>query len=152
MPKQPKTIIGRSEYIDFPDWGIRKILAKTDTGAKSSALHVEDIVRLPGGQVQFHVVVRRKPERELVEVTATPTRWAKVRSSSGHYQVRCFVKTRAIIGPIEKEIELSLVSREKLNFRMLIGRQALSKDFLVDVSKQHALLEKIKTRKAEFPT
>lgn len=148
MPKKAKTIIGRSEYIDFPDWGIRQILAKTDTGAKSSALHVEDITKLDDGRVQFHVVVRRKPERELVEVTTTPTRWAKVRSSTGHFQLRCFVKTRAIMGPIEKEIEISLVSREKLNYRMLIGRQALHKDFIVDVSKQHALAPKVETRKA----
>lgn len=148
MPKIPKTIIGRSEYIDFPDWGIRQILAKTDTGAKSSALHVEDITLLEDGQVRFHVVVRRKPERELVEVTTVPTRWAKVRSSSGHYQKRCFVKTRAIMGPIEKEIEISLVSREELNYRMLIGRQALHKDFVVDVSKQHALAPKVKNGKA----
>jgi hypothetical protein len=44
------------------------------------------------------------------------------------------VKTRVRIGPVEKDIELSLISRERMNYRMLLGREALEKDFLVDVA------------------
>jgi hypothetical protein len=58
-----------------------------------------------------------------------------VRSSSGHFTERCFVKTRIRIGPVEKRIEISLVSREKMIYRMLIGREALDRDFLVDASR-----------------
>lgn len=137
--KKPKTTVGRSEYIDLPDWGIRDLLAKVDTGARTSALHVEDLRLLPGNRVAFRVILSRSKKSRTVDVEADIVKWAKVRSSSGHYSTRCFVRTRAKLGDIEKEIELSLDSRDKMNYRMLLGRKALAKDFVVDVAKQHAL-------------
>ena len=70
-----------------------------------------------------------------------------MRSSTGHYTVRCFVKTRIRLGPVEKEIELSLVSRERMLYRMLLGRRALARDFLVDVSRRRVLGERVKAKK-----
>ena len=142
-----KTIIGWSEYVDFPDWSISGILAKVDTGARTSALHVEDLEVLPGDQVRFHVVTRSKGDGKWVEVTAPIVKWGRVRSSTGHFTLRCFVRTPIRIGPVFKEIELSLVSRERMLYRMLLGRQALAKDFLVDVSKRRALGPRSKRKK-----
>ena len=138
-PVHDKAIIGWSEYVDFPDWGIDRLKAKIDTGARTSALHVESLEELPGGDVRFEVIhgTRRNPKRTVV--TAKALKWARVRSSNGHYQTRCFVRTRMQVGPILKEIELSLVSREKMLFRMLLGRKALEHDFLVNVSKRTLL-------------
>ncbi len=139
MAKQSKLVVGRSESINIPEWGIEGLLAKVDTGARTSALHVEDLVRLPDGHVLFHVIVSQKPHVKRIEVRAKAIKWGKVRSSSGHYTIRCFVSARAQIGPLEKEIEISLDSREKMAYRMLLGRKALEKDFLVDVSGRHRL-------------
>lgn len=144
--KKPKLTVGRSEYVDLPDWGIRNLLAKVDTGARTSALHVEDLERLPGNRVAFRVILTRSQKGRSVHVEADVVKWAKVRSSSGHYSTRCFVRTRAKLGAFEKEIELSLDSRDKMNYRMLLGRKALAKDFVVDVAKQHALRKAIPTR------
>lgn len=137
--KKPKTVVGRSEYVDLPDWGIDNLLAKVDTGARTSALHVEDLRRLPGNRVAFRVILSRSKKGRSVHVEADVVKWARVRSSSGHFSMRCFVRTRARLGDIEKDIELSLDSRDKMNYRMLLGRKALAKDFIVDVAKQHAL-------------
>lgn len=139
MKKKQKTVVGRSEYIDLPDWGIYGILAKIDTGARTSALHVEDLEEVDKDHVRFHVIVDRTSKVDPVLVHADVVKWAKVRSSSGHYNVRCFVKTRMVMGPIEKDVELSLDSREKMNYRMLLGRKALTPHFVVDVGKQHGL-------------
>lgn len=134
-----KTTIGWSEYIDLPDWEIESLKAKVDTGARTSALHVESLKETSPGWVEFYVILATKGPRARRRVHAQVVKWAKVRSSTGDYKRRCFVRTMIKMGPIEKEVEISLVSREKMLFRMLLGRKTLEKDFLVDVSKRSLL-------------
>lgn len=131
-----KLIIGWSELIDFVEWGISELEVKVDTGARTSALHVEDLEFLPNKRVRFDVVLSRRKQERRKRVTAAITRWAKVRSSTGHFTNRCFVRTRIRLGPVEKEVEISLVSRETMLYRMLLGREALAHDFIVDVSRR----------------
>lgn len=131
--------LGWTERVSFPDWGIGLMEAKVDTGAATSALHVEDMRVFKSGRVEFRVVLDRSNPRDGVVVKAPILKWARVRSSNGEYTKRCFVPARVQIGPVLKEIELSLVSREKMLFRMLLGRKALENDFLVDVSRRHIL-------------
>jgi hypothetical protein len=144
-----KAIIGWSEYVDLPDWDIDRLKAKIDTGARTSALHVESLEEMPNGKVRFEVIhgTRRSPRRTTV--ISTVVKWARVRSSNGHFQHRCFVRTRVRIGQVCKDVEVSLVSREKMLFRMLIGRKALESDFLVNVSKRTLLTGR---RKKASPT
>jgi hypothetical protein len=146
-PHREKIAIGWSEYVDFPDWEVRGLKAKVDTGARTSALHVENLKREDGDWVTFEVILNRNKLHKHVKVRARVSKWAKVRSSNGEYKLRCFVKTRIRLGPVEKEIEVTLVSRQKMVFRMLIGRKALEKDFIVDVSRRHALGEKPRKKK-----
>lgn len=131
-----KTIIGWTEYINFPDWEIAAVRAKVDTGARTSALHVENLEELENGRVRFDVITRRKKPWRRRTVECDVLKWARVRSSTGVYRKRCFVLARIRIGEVEKEIEVSLVSREKMLFRMLLGRKALEHDFVVDVTKR----------------
>lgn len=134
-----KTVIGWSEYVSFPDWHVNAMKAKVDTGARTSALHVEDLETLDNGEVEFYVVLKVNGPRRRKKVRAKVVKWAKVRSSTGDYKKRCFVKTRVQVGPVLKEIEISLVCREKMVYRMLLGRKALERDFVVDVSRRHEL-------------
>jgi hypothetical protein len=142
-----RTVIGWSEPVDFVTWGIRGLNAKVDTGARTSALHVENMEFLPENHVRFDVVLSRRLTHRRKSVTARISRWANVRSSTGHYTERCFVKTKVRIGPIVKNIEVSLISRERMIYRMLIGREALNSDFLVDVSHRSIHAPKKKRRK-----
>jgi len=132
-----KFIIGRSEYLDLPDWHINGLLAKVDTGARNSALHVEHLVELADNKVVFSVVLNNGERKKVKRITAEVLRWGRVKSSSGHYNTRCFVRTQIKIGPVCKEIEISLDGREDMNYRMLLGRSALRGDFVVDVGKQN---------------
>jgi len=139
-PQPPrKIVIGWAEYVDFVDWGIEGVRAKVDTGARTSALHVENLQILKEKQARFQVILSRTRVHRRVWVTAPVSKWARVRSSTGHFTVRCFVWTRVRLGPITKQIEISLISREDMAFRMLLGRQALEKDFIVDVSRRGLL-------------
>lgn len=134
-----KTVLGWSEYVDFLDWGAGAVHAKVDTGALTSALHVEDIEANDEYEVSFWIPAHGKREGPRIRVHASVHKWAWVRSSTGHYQRRPFTHTRVRLGDIVKEIEISLVSRESMQFRMLLGRSALKPEFVVDVSRRHAL-------------
>jgi len=119
-------LIGWNEYVDLPEWGVRGLRAKVDTGARSSALHVDDIRELPRGRVRFDVVLHRKKRDRRIRVETRVRRRARVRSSTGHYTWRLFVATRLRLGPVEREIEVSLVDRGPMIFRMLLGWPAPS--------------------------
>jgi hypothetical protein len=145
---ESKLLIGWNEYIDIPEWGIRRLRAKVDTGARSSALHVENIEELPRDRVRFDVVLHRVKRDRRVHVTARIARRGRVRSTTGHYEWRIFVKAPLRIGPVEREVEVSLVDRERMIFRMLLGRTALSGPFLIDPSHRHLLAPRRRVRKA----
>lgn len=134
---ESRELIGFAEYVELPDWGIRGLRAKVDTGARSSALHVESIEHLPGNRVRFDVIVNRRTNRRVHVVTQIK-RIGHVRSSSGSSEVRYFVVTRMRLGRIWKEIEISLAARHAMQFRMLLGRSALGHDFLIDAGRRYA--------------
>ena len=134
MKERP--IIGRREYVALPDWGIEGVEAKIDTGARTSAIHVDNVKRLSAERVRFDVVLSRRKPDKCVRVEADLVRFTRVRSSTGHQQERFVVATRMRIGDIRRKIELSLVSRKQMLCRMLLGRTALS-DFLIDVNVKH---------------
>lgn len=136
-----KLTVGWNEYVDLPEWGVRRLGAKVDTGARTSALHVDRIELLPRGRIRFDVVVHRTKRDRHVHVRTKIVRRARVKSSNGQFERRYFVKTTLALGPIEKEIEISLVDRGSMVHRMLLGRTALRGDFVVDVSRRHLLDE-----------
>jgi hypothetical protein len=130
-PDSP-AVVGWREFAALPEWNIRRIKAKIDTGARTSALHVGRLEELPDGRVRFEVVVRETPALRTRIVEARPVRRTTVKSSSGERQERLVFRTRLVIGPLERDIELSVVSREGMLCRMLVGRKALPVGVLVD--------------------
>jgi hypothetical protein len=140
MPERPSPrIIGVAEYVDFPDWGVRHLRARVDTGAKTSALHVENVRRLAGGRVRFDVRLRKNDPKARVRVEAKVSRRSLVRSSTGASEARLFVEAYVVLGGREQRIEVGLVDRSKMLYRMLLGRSALERRYLVDVTKRYAL-------------
>ena len=133
-----RLIIGRREWVSAPEWGIDRLRAKIDTGARTSAIHVSSIEDLDNGRLRFEVVRRERPRRRTVTVEADHVREARVRPSSGRTQRRPVVRTLIRIGDWERAIEMSLVCREGMLCRMLLGRRALT-GLLVDPSNKDIL-------------
>lgn len=129
-----REIIGWKESIDLPDLGIKNMLAKADTGARSSALDVKNIEEIGGDRLRFDIVLDRKDRTKTKSVVAKIAHQKHVRSSNGQEHERYFIKTRIRIGTKIKRIEFSLVSRKSMVCRILLGRKALEDDFLVDSS------------------
>ena len=124
-------IIGWREWVALPELGIARIRAKTDTGARTSALHVESIEPAGPGRVRFGVVVRERPKRRVVVAEAPLVREAVVKPSSGERSTRPIVQVLARFAGVEREVEVGLVCREGMLCRMLLGRRALE-GLLVD--------------------
>lgn len=142
-----RLVVGWREFVGLPEWGIRALRAKIDTGARTSALHVDDIRHLPGGKVSFDVVLGRSENPRKVHVVAAErVRIARVRPSSGVEQHRHVVATTLRLGPVERTIEISLVDRGPMLCRMLVGRAALGDDVLVDPQRAY-LLGRKRTRR-----
>lgn len=132
-------IVGWREHIDFPEWHIRGVIAKFDTGARTGALDVSEMQELPGDRVRFAVRLKRKGGPTARHIEAGISRRTRVRSAFGHAHERLFIETTVRIGPVTRRVELGLVCRKRMLCRVLIGRMALDGQFLVDSGQRYLL-------------
>lgn len=128
-------VLGWEEWVGLPDLDLPAIKAKVDTGAKTSALHaffVEPFGSPSRRMVRFGV--HPIPGRNDVEVicTAEVVDHREVTSSNGESEMRYVIRTSLKLGERVWPIELTLANRETMSYRMLIGRQAIQDDMLVD--------------------
>ena len=128
-------ILGWEEWVSLPDLGLPAIKAKVDTGARTSALHAYFVepVHVEGvDMVRFGV--HPIPRRDDVEIicTARVKDRREVTSSNGERENRFVIETPIRIGEREWPIEITLTNRNAMAYRMLIGRQAITDDILVD--------------------
>lgn len=147
MVKKAKTIIGWEEWCALPDLGLPAVKAKIDTGAKTSALHAYDIELFDNHRVPFvrFKVHPLQAERRLFKVCEAPLVEKRViTSSNGEREVRPVILTTLSFDSMLFGAELTLTSRHKMNFRMLLGREALRKARFVVEPSRSFLLGKIK--------
>ena len=140
--------IGWREYVAFPDWGVKQVRAKSDTGARSSAIDVANVEDLGDGRVRFQLNVSRVGRRRFVTVEAPVARRTKVRSSFGHARDRVLIHVPVTIGPVTKTIEMGLVSRRRMLCRVLLGRTALAPEFVVDSGRAYLFGKAKRSKKA----
>jgi hypothetical protein len=128
-------VIGWREWVSLEQFGIPTIKAKVDSGARSSSLHVfelDEFEREGQKWARFKVHPIQKNSEVEVEVEAPILEHRSVRSSSGKAQVRPVVQTTISMMGQSWPIEITLASRDKMKFRMLLGRQAFRGRFLLD--------------------
>ncbi len=127
--------IGWREWVGLPDFGIPSIKAKVDTGARTSSLHAFDVERfsLRGvDMVRFSIHAEQRSRKHPVTVEAPLADRRSVKPSSGEAEVRLVVVTDIEVLGRRFPVELTLTRRDAMGFRMLLGRQALRKRFVVD--------------------
>jgi hypothetical protein len=135
-------ILGWREWIEFPELGINKIKAKIDTGARTSALHATGIETFRRGNhnyVRFiiHPIQRNSKSFKACEAEMVETRIVK--SSVGNLTYRPVIHALIHIGDYSWKIEITLVNRDIMGFRMLLGRQAIRGHFLVNPGKSYLI-------------
>jgi ribosomal protein S6--L-glutamate ligase len=130
-----RLIVGWQEWVALPELGLPALKAKIDTGAKTSALHTHFIEPYGNGRrLKVRFAVRPSPESSDLEIAASAdvVDRREVLSSNGVPELRYVIMTTLRIGGREWPIEVTLTNRERMAYRMLIGRQAIRSDMLVD--------------------
>lgn len=139
----PPLTIGWKEYVDFPDWNLRHIKVKIDTGARTSALGVLDyeLQQADNGSllVHFRLAPYRKHPERITAVTVPVVKMVIVTTSSGIREERPVIEGEFRLGPITKRVLLTVSNRTHMLFPIILGRKALEGDFIVDVSKKYLL-------------
>lgn len=138
-PRRDLPVLGWKEHVRLPEWGL-DLRAKLDTGARSSALHVTDLVeigehehdddRLP--VVTFDVVLGRRDAPEHHRIEAPVVGHKVVKDTGARAERRPVVRTRIICGPVDTVADITLTDRSGMIFRMLLGRLTLEHHCLVD--------------------
>jgi len=138
----PTTTIGWREWVGFPGLESVEVKAKIDTGARSSAIHafnVDTFERSGEAWASFEVHPVQRHRFPTVRVEAPLVDRRAVRSSNGVAEERLVIVTPVQLGPDRFPIELTLTNRDEMGFRLLLGRSAVRRRYLVDPAKSYLL-------------
>lgn len=124
----------------LPDFGIKAIKVKVDTGARSSSLHVFDLKSFERDNrtwVKFKIHPAQRRSDISVEAEAEVLEYRNVRSSNGKSSSRPVIITYVELLGSTYPVEMTLASRDNMGFRMLLGREAFRGLFLVDAGNSY---------------
>lgn len=128
-----RPIIGWREWVGLPELGVAWVKAKVDSGARSSSLHAWDVdIDEVGSVVHFAVHPFQHDDETTTAVSAPLVETRDVRSSNGDVERRPVIATRIVVAGLVVPIELTLSARDEMGFRMLLGRTAVRRRFLID--------------------
>ena len=130
----PKQIVGATEVVRIEE-GNLSFKARVDTGAKTSSIHAERIdVDLPGdprGKPIVFYLVNKSGHTSRVETRVDSL--VNVRTSEGselRYKVPLTVQWKGST----KTVLVTLNDRSRMQYALLLGRNWLLGEFIVDVS------------------
>lgn len=140
-----KTIIGETAQISLSDAGL-EYLARIDTGARITSVHALDMVVASGApdkkdnvgkMVTFYTEnekgIRGKVTTEIIDV-------AKVRNAQG-VEYRYVVDLKLDWKGKQKNSHVNLRDRSAMSYKLLIGRNWLSDDYVVDVDMSEGIIK-----------
>ena len=113
--------------------------AKLDTGARTSSIDARDpeyITRDGENWVRMSITNR---DIETVIIEAPIVRHSKIKRHFGKSQTRPVILLDLCIGNVRKKEEVNLVDRRGMNYELLIGRNFLKDEFLIDPGATYSL-------------
>ncbi len=150
-PLRNPIVVGWRELLALPALGIVAIRAKIDSGARSSALHVEQAEEfMEGGApwirfaVQLGVPGVLEPHFSSCRIIDR----RPVTDSGGHTAERVFILTAIELAGQSWSIEINLASRRNMLFPMLLGRTAMAGRIMIDPARAFVHGEPVPRRSA----
>ena len=145
MPTTDETpeplVVGWREWVGLPQAELEWVKAKIDTGARSSAIHAFDLeaYEQDGAEwVRFSVHPWQRSDDDRVDLELPVLDSREVRSSNGQVEQRYAVQLDVVLAGRTITTVMTLSNRDEMGFRMLIGREALERGFLVDSARSYA--------------
>lgn len=134
-------VVGWREWVGLPQARLEWVKAKIDTGARSSVIHAFDLEayeRDGTERVRFSIHPWQRSDDDPVELDLPVLDRREVRSSNGQVEQRYAVRLDVMLAGRSITTVMTLSNRDEMGFRLLIGREALERGFLVDSSRSYA--------------
>lgn len=126
---EKQIILGTVEDVILLPWGV-KLPARIDTGAAKSSLDAREL------RIQDNIAEFRLPERYGgLQIRLPVVEWRHLRTTGG-LKKRPVVELELCIGPKRLQTKLALDDRAGLKYPLLVGRNTLSRTFMVNVKKR----------------
>lgn len=140
------TPVGRSEKIALPEYNLKGIPARIDTGATVSSIWASSIKETTEG-LSF-VLFDKKSEYYTGEVIKTKSYGKRtVQSSMGHSETRYKLQMLMTLHGRRIRATMTLADRSTQTYPVLIGRNVLKNKFIVDVATGKPLVAKERARR-----
>jgi ribosomal protein S6--L-glutamate ligase len=138
-----KITIGAREWCSLPELGIDLIRAKIDSGAKTTALHADNLEKFTKDNekwVRFSLkpLKRLKPDH-VITCEAKLLEKRVIKSSNGTKEERNVIETVLLLGNESYPIEITLTNRDLMGFNMLLGREAMTGRNIIDCELKYNL-------------
>jgi len=134
-------IIGEVEWVAVNNKRNR-FKARIDTGAATSSIHAEDIkVFERDGRTWASFNIQPYKKDKPLRVKAPVTRTTRIKQHDRASDKRYVVELTLIMGNIQMTAEVNLNDRTQFRYPLLIGRNFLEGNAIVDTSKRYMMLD-----------
>ena len=132
--KKPTIDIGWREWISLVDFKDFYLKAKIDTGATISALHATHIKEFDskGGK---YVKFRLYQSKSYKMIKKPVVGYKMIKNSFGKKQLRPLINISIKIGNNTIDTIITLTTRSRMTYPVLIGRSALDNNYRINPSK-----------------
>ncbi|HCD23263.1 MAG TPA: 30S ribosomal protein S6--L-glutamate ligase [Flavobacteriaceae bacterium] len=129
------TLLGSEEWCQLSNLHIPAIKVRVDSGAKTSSIQASKIKPfVKDGQDWVKFEVNPLQDNMTISVLCEARVYSRriVKSSIGIAEERFVIRTQVVLGGKAFDIQLTLASRDTMEYRMLLGREALVGRYLVN--------------------
>lgn len=135
-------IVGNQEWCVFKELSIPAIKARVDSGAKTSSIQANNIQPFKKNKtnwVRFEVQPLNENRSISIECESQIVGTRIIKSSTGVPEKRYVISSPITLHGETWEIELTLADRNSMEFKMLLGREAMENRILVNPSEEFLL-------------